>query len=129
MEEIKKFKGRYYIDLENYVAFIANIEPNERLTNSVITETYGESIDGDAGDMNLMSKEIVETKGTGGGNEFFHDIRYKMVANLLDTLTKVYTSDNEFYFDEDDEDDTLSIGQKLAFNTLLKYNIIVKNNS
>jgi hypothetical protein len=116
--------GKYYIDLERYVEFIADIKPNERLTNSAITETYGESMEGEEGEMNLMSKEIVETKGTGGGNEFFHNIRFTLIGNLVDSLTKGYTAEGELCDIRDSED--LTMEQKFAFNTLTKYGILVK---
>lgn len=124
MLTINMLGGKYYIDIEKYVEFIADIKPNERLTNSAITETYGESMEGEEGEMNLMSKEIVETKGTGGGNEFFHNIRFTLIGNLVDSLTKGYTADGELCDIRDSED--LTMEQKLAFNTLTKYGILVK---
>jgi len=126
MLKIKTLGGKYYIDIEKYIEFIADIKPNERLTNSAITETYGESMDGEDGEMNLMSKEIVETKGTGGGNEFFHNIRFTLLGNLLDSLTKGYTPDGELCSVSDTEE--LTMEQKFAFNTLTKYGIIVLEN-
>lgn len=124
MLTINMLGGKYYIDIEKYVEFIADIKPNERLTNSAITETYGESMEGEEGEMNLMSKEIVETKGTGGGNEFFHNIRFTLIGNLVDSLTKGYTADGELCDIRDSED--LTMEQKFAFNTLTKYGILVK---
>lgn len=124
MLTINMLGGKYYIDLEKYVEFIADIKPNERLTNSAITETYGESMEGEEGEMNLMSKEIVETKGTGSGNEFFHNIRFTLIGNLVDSLTKGYTADGELCDIRDSED--LTMEQKIAFNTLTKYGILVK---
>lgn len=124
MLTINMLGGKYYIDIEKYVEFIADIKPNERLTNSAITETYGESMEGEEGEMNLMSKEIVETKGTGGGNEFFHNIRFTLIGNLVDSLTKGYTADGELCDIRDSEE--LTMEQKFAFNTLTKYGILVK---
>lgn len=124
MVTINIMGGKYYIDLDKYIEFIADIKPNERLTNSAITETYGESMEGEAGEMNLMSKEIVETKGTGGGNEFFHNIRFTLLENLIDSLLKGYTSEGEV-FDMNDSD-VMSMQQKIAFNTLTRYGILVK---
>ena len=50
MLKIRTLGGKYYIDIERYIEFIADIKPNERLTNSAITETYGESMDGEDGE-------------------------------------------------------------------------------
>lgn len=124
MLRIENLKGKYYINIDKLIEFVSNIDPNERLTNSVITETYAENSEGEPDDMVMVSKEIVETKGTGGGNEFFHDMRFRLINNLLESLTKTYTTDGEFYLDDDDE--TMSVSQKLAFNTLTKYGILVR---
>lgn len=122
MIQIKNLGGVYYFDLERYIDFITNVTTAERPSNSVITETYSEANQTDEDEMNLVTKEIVETKGNGGGNEFFHETRYKIISDLVNFLL-YYTSDsNETY----DDDENLSMGQKLAYNTLIKYGILRK---
>lgn len=118
---IKNFGGIYYFDLERYIDFIANVTSAERPSNSVITETYSEDAQNEEDEMTMVTKEIVETKGNGGGNEFFHETRYKIISDLVNFLL-YYTSDGEVY----DDNETLSMGQKLAFNTLIKYGILKK---
>ena len=118
---IKNFGGIYYFDLERYIDFITNVTSAERPSNSVITETYSEDAQNDEDEMSMVTKEIVETKGNGGGNEFFHETRYKIISDLMNFLL-YYTSDGEVY----DDNESLSMGQKLAFNTLLKYGILKK---
>ena len=118
---IKNFGGIYYFDLERYIDFITNVTSAERPSNSVITETYSEDAQNDEDEMSMVTKEIVETKGNGGGNEFFHETRYKIISDLMNFLL-YYTSDGEVY----DDNESLSMGQKLAFKTLLKYGILKK---
>jgi len=119
MIKIKNLGGIYYFDLEAYIDFITNVTSAERPSNSVITETYSEDAQGDEDEMSMVTKEIVETKGNGGGNEFFHETRYKIISDLMNFLL-YYTSDGDTY----DDDENLSMGQKLAFNTLIKYGIL-----
>ena len=119
MIKIKNLDGIYYFDLEAYIDFITNVTSAERPSNSVITETYSEDAQGDEDEMSMVTKEIVETKGNGGGNEFFHETRYKIISDLMNFLL-YYTSDGDTY----DDDENLSMGQKLAFNTLIKYGIL-----
>ena len=118
---IKNFGGIYYFDLERYIDFITNVTSAERPSNSVITETYSEDAQNEEDEMSMVTKEIVETKGNGGGNEFFHETRYKIISDLVNFLL-YYTSDGEVY----DDNENLSMGQKLAFNTLIKYGILKK---
>ncbi len=122
MLKIKNLGGIYYFDLEKYIEFITNVSVSERPSNSVITETYSEGPQTDDDEMSLVTKEIVETKGNGGGNEFFHETRYKIISDLINFLL-YYTSDST---DAYDDDENLSMGQKLAYNTLIKYGILKK---
>lgn len=123
---IKAMGGRYYLDLDRYMSFIAEVSSSERLTNSVITSTYSDDMpDGD--DMSMMTKEIVESKGNGAGNELFHQIRYEILKSLVASLTTGYTNDGLPVSSRDDETVILeTVEQKLAFNTLVKYGILAQ---
>ena len=125
MISIKRLGGKYYLDLDRYISFISDVTTSERLTNSVITSTYSDDLQSNDGDMSMLTKEIVETKGNGGGNELFHQIRYEIIKNLVVSLTSGgYTVDGEISVDDDDDSGLNTIEQKLAFNTLLEYGIL-----
>lgn len=127
MISIKRLGGKYYLDLDRYISFISDVTTSERLTNSVITSTYSDDLQSNDGDMSMLTKEIVETKGNGGGNELFHQIRYEIIKNLVVSLTSGgYTVDGEISVDDDDDSGLNTIEQKLAFNTLLEYGILKK---
>lgn len=124
MISIKRLGGKYYLDLDRYISFISDVTTSERLTNSVITSTYSDDLQSNDGDMSMLTKEIVETKGNGGGNELFHQIRYEIIKNLVVSLTSGgYTVDGEISVDDGDSG-LNTIEQKLAFNTLLEYGIL-----
>ena len=101
MISIKRLGGKYYLDLDRYISFISDVTTSERLTNSVITSTYSDDLQSNDGDMSMLTKEIVETKGNGGGNELFHQIRYEIIKNLVVSLTSGgYTVDGEISVDD-----------------------------
>ena len=124
MFKLNILDGQYYIDIDSCLNFVSNVGSNERLSNSVITSTYSEDPQMSDDEMTIVTKEIVESKGNGGGNDFFHHVRYEMVKWLINSLTNYYSNEGVFLSYEDNGE--LTLAQKLAFNTLVKYGIIVK---
>jgi hypothetical protein len=106
------------------MSFFCDLKASEKEKNTMITMTYGkvqqEYDDGieyeDASDDNettLLAKEIVETKAN--TNQNTQPYKFETMRILLDIVLGMT-----------DARDTLSLGETLAFNTFIKYGILIR---
>ena len=116
---------KYYINLDKYVSFFCDLRAAEKEKNSIITMTYGQDSDGytDDTDMNLLAKEIVESKVN--TNSQTQTLRYDTLKMFMDLLFGTYYKDDGNLVDP--SFDELTFQQKFAFNTLVKFGILVKD--
>lgn len=110
---------KYYFNLDRYVSFFCDLKASEKEKNTIITMTYGEESDGYESDkdLTLLSKEVVESKVN--TNSQTQTLRYETLKMFVDRLFEVY-------FDENGGMIEGTMQQKLAFNTLIKAGILVK---
>lgn len=114
-----EINGKYYrIDMDALMAWVTKTPSSEKNINTVTTITYPVSDDND-----IVEKEISENKST--LNETMNQIRYDFVKLLLTNIFTTFTTDMDTILSFSPE--TMSFGQKLAFNTLLAKNIITED--
>lgn len=104
----------YAIDLDKFMEFCSA----EQNVVDTITQTY--AVD-DNGVTSLVSKEIAETKDN--INEVMSNYRYTTLSSLLNILT-VPVADGSGTIITTEDMNSMHIGQKLAFNTMLEMGII-----
>ena len=114
----KVFDGFYYINLDKYVSFFADLKASEKEKNTVITMNYGDDNNGynDEKDVTLLSKEVIESKVN--TNSQTQSLRFETLKMFMDILFETYYNEEGHPF--------VSQGQVLAFNTLVKAGILVK---
>lgn len=114
----------YYIDVLKLMSFFCDLKASEKEKNTMITMTYGkvqqEYDDGieyedvsDDNETTLLAKEIVETKAN--TNQNTQPYKFETMRILLDAVLGMT-----------DAHDTLSLGETFAFNTFVKYGILVR---
>lgn len=100
----------YKIDIDVLMAWVAETPSCEKNISTITTLNYPLS------DEDIIEKEVSESKAT--LNDTMNNIRYDLIRNLINTLFTTY-NDIVTYSLKD-----LTIGQKIAFNTLFAKNII-----
>ena len=106
---------KYYINLNNIINFISNINDNEQKKQKVKIEQWGytdSTVQLNNKDIKLVSKEIQESSEN--NNEVTYNIKYDLIKTLFSFLQM-----NEVGILNE-----LDILGTLAFNTLLSYKII-----
>lgn len=108
----------YTIDIDAIMAWVSETPINERNvdTTTIVSYPFSENPEDDEEEMSL--KEVNETKST--KNEVFNNMRYDLIKNLL----------NIIFVQQGDEYDNslydLSLGAKIALNTLIDKKIIIE---
>lgn len=119
MEFLNIISGsKYYINIDKYMSYFCDLKASEREKNTIITMTYGEDSNNYESDkdLTLLSKEVVESKVN--TNSQTQTLRYDAMKMLLESLLETeYDSNGEII---------MTPRQKLAFNTLVKFGILVK---
>ena len=100
----------YKIDIDVLIAWVAETPSCEKNISTITTLNYPLS------DEDIIEKEVSESKAT--LNDTMNNIRYDLIRNLINTLFTTY-NDVVTYSLKD-----LTVGQKIAFNTLFAKNII-----
>ena len=100
----------YKIDIDALMAWVSETPSSEKNISTITTLNYPLS------DEDIIEKEVSESKAT--LNDTMNNIRYDLIRNLINTLFTTY-NDIVAYSLKD-----LTIGQKIAFNTLFAKNII-----
>ena len=100
----------YKIDIDALMAWVSETPSSEKNISTITTLNYPLS------DEDIIEKEVSESKAT--LNDTMNNIRYDLIRNLINTLFTTY-NDIVTYSLKD-----LTIGQKIAFNTLFAKNII-----
>ena len=100
----------YKIDIDVLMAWVAETPSCEKNISTITTLNYPLS------DEDIIEKEVSESKAT--LNDTMNNIRYDLIRNLINTLFTTY-NDVVTYSLKD-----LTVGQKIAFNTLFAKNII-----
>ena len=100
----------YKIDIDALMAWVSETPSSEKNISTITTLNYPLS------DEDIIEKEVSESKAT--LNDTMNNIRYDLIRNLINTL---FTNINDVvtYSLKD-----LTVGQKIAFNTLFTKNII-----
>ena len=100
----------YKIDIDVLMAWVSETPSCEKNISTITTLNYPLS------DEDIIEKEVSESKAT--LNDTMNNIRYDLIRNLINTL---FTTLNDVvtYSLKD-----LTVGQKIAFNTLFAKNII-----
>lgn len=119
MEFLNIISGsKYYVNIDKYMSFFCDLKASEKEKNTIITMTYGEDSNNYESDkdLTLLSKEVVESKVN--TNSQTQTLRYDAMKMLLESLLETeYDSNGEII---------MTPRQKLAFNTLVKFGILVK---
>ena len=100
----------YKIDIDALMAWVSETPSSEKNISTITTLNYPLS------DEDIIEKEVSESKVT--LNDTMNNIRYDLIRNLINTLFTTY-NDVVTYSLKD-----LTVGQKIAFNTLFAKNII-----
>lgn len=100
----------YKIDIDALMAWVSETPSSEKNISTITTLNYPLS------DEDIIEKEVSESKAT--LNDTMNNIRYDLIRNLINTLFTTY-NDVVTYSLKD-----LTVGQKIAFNTLFAKNII-----
>ena len=100
----------YKIDIDVLMAWVAETPSCEKNISTITTLNYPLT------DEDIIEKEVSESKAT--LNDTMNNIRYDLIRNLINTLFTTY-NDVVTYSLKD-----LTVGQKIAFNTLFAKNII-----
>ena len=100
----------YKIDIDALMAWVSETPSSEKNISTITTLNYPLS------DEDIIEKEVSESKAT--LNDTMNNIRYDLIRNLINIL---FTNINDVvtYSLKD-----LTVGQKIAFNTLFAKNII-----
>jgi hypothetical protein len=119
MEFLNIISGsKYYVNIDKYMSYFCDLKASEKEKNTIITMTYGEDSNNYESDkdLTLLSKEVVESKVN--TNSQTQTLRYDAMKMLLESLLETeYDSNGEII---------MTPRQKLAFNTLVKFGILVK---
>ena len=112
----------YKIDIDALMAWVSETPSSERNVNTITTLNYPLTDEGEE----IVEKEVSENKTT--LNDTMNNIRYDLIKNLINTLFIMHT--DETYTTSPFNLSGLTVGQKIAFNTLFAKNIIkeVKKN-
>ena len=100
----------YKLDIDALMAWVSETPSSEKNISTITTLNYPLS------DEDIIEKEVSESKAT--LNDTMNNIRYDLIRNLINTLFTTY-NDVVTYSLKD-----LTVGQKIAFNTLFAKNII-----
>ncbi len=100
----------YKIDIDALMVWVSETPSSEKNISTITTLNYPLS------DEDIIEKEVSESKAT--LNDTMNNIRYDLIRNLINTLFTTY-NDVVTYSLKD-----LTVGQKIAFNTLFAKNII-----
>lgn len=124
---LKIDEKEYYIDMKKYIGFVSEISQSEKNNDTTITQTWaiGEDNEGQPS-LELISKEVGETKSN--TNDILYNFRYDFIKSLFTTLCTPMVDDNGFPRAIRSLSD-MSVGQVLAFNTMLNAGIIVEINN
>lgn len=120
----------YYINVENLFKMVGELPSKEKLVNTTITQYYGNDDDDTVEDDDFIEirqinggKEIVETKSN--ANETMSSVRYDFMRGLINTLFDTRYSSNGVPVSVDDITE-LTMAQRIAFNTLIEYKILME---
>ena len=100
----------YKIDIDALMAWVSETPSSEKNISTITTLNYPLT------DEDIIEKEVSESKAT--LNDTMNNIRYDLIRNLINTFTN-NINDVVTYSLKD-----LTVGQKIAFNTLFAKNII-----
>ena len=100
----------YKIDIDALMAWVSETPSSEKNISTITTLNYPLS------DEDIIEKEVSESKAT--LNDTMNNIRYDLIRNLINTLFTTYNDVVTFSLKD------LTVGQKIAFNTLFAKNII-----
>ena len=100
----------YKIDIDALMAWVSETPSSEKNISTITTLNYPLS------DEDIIEKEVSESKAT--LNDTMNNTRYDLIRNLINTLFTTY-NDVVTYSLKD-----LTVGQKIAFNTLFAKKII-----
>ena len=104
----------YKLDIDALMAWVSETPSSEKNISTITTLNYPLS------DEDIIEKEVSESKAT--LNDTMNNIRYDLIKNLINTLFTTYTNNLNDIVTYSLKD--LTIGQKIAFNTLFAKNII-----
>ncbi len=110
----------YRVDMDNLMKWVSETPSNEKNILTTTTLNYpnmGED------ENELIEKEISESKAS--LNDTLNNVRYDIVRTMINTLFSNERENMSGVSNNTLRD--MSIGQKIAFNTLLHKNIIVTN--
>lgn len=111
--------GKYYkIDMDAVMAWVVETPSAEKNIN-VITQFSYPAVDNE----DIVEKDITENKST--LNDTLNNIRYDFVRALLNNIL-IMTSDASGNIITQHSIEEFSIGQKIAFNSLLDKKIIIE---
>ena len=100
----------YKLDIDALMAWVSETPSSEKNISTITTLNYPLS------DEDIIEKEVSESKAT--LNDTMNNIRYDLIRNLINTLFTTYNDVVTFSLKD------LTVGQKIAFNTLFAKNII-----
>ena len=100
----------YKIDIDVLMDLVAETTSCEKNISTITTLNYPLT------DEDIIEKEVSESKAT--LNDTMNNIRYDLIRNLINTLFTTYNDVVTFSLKD------LTVGQKIAFNTLFAKNII-----
>ena len=100
----------YKIDIDALMAWVSETPSSEKNISTITTLNYPLT------DEDIIEKEVSESKAT--LNDTMNNIRYDLIRNLINTLFTTYNDVVTFSLKD------LTVGQKIAFNTLFTKNII-----
>lgn len=118
---------QYAIDMNKYMEFVSTISQSEKNNDTTITQTWaiGEDDEGQPS-LELISKEVAETKSN--TNDILYNFRYDFIKGLFTTICTPMVDENGFPRAVRSFSD-MSIGQVLAFNTMVNAGVIVEINN
>lgn len=114
--------GKYYfIDMDKVMSWVSETPNSERNISTMTTLSYP-IVGNDESEIttSVVEKEVSESKNS--LNETFNNMRYDFLRILLNTILTPYTDAMGKIYPMRFED--LTLGQRLAFNTLIKRDII-----
>lgn len=114
-----EINGKFYvIDMDKLMEWISETPASEKNINTMTTITYPITNDDEE---EVVEKEVTENKSS--LNETMNNIRYDFIRNLINTLFSAITTDMQILTRDLNE---LTLGQKIAFNSLLYKKIIIE---
>ena len=116
-----QIEGKYYaIDIDKIMKWVSETPNTEKNINTITTMSY--PIANDEEDNEIVEKEITENKSS--LNDTMNNVRYDLLRNLFNVLFTTITNDLGQVLNCNL--DSLTMSQKIIFNTLLHKKIIIE---